>query len=57
MLESLTSKVTAWEKERDTQFLYDGVSTLMIYESLIGHKTYNMSKVDLVISILTILFA
>lgn len=57
MLESLTSKVTAWEKERDTQFLYDGVSTLMIYESLIGHKTYNMSKLDLVISILRILIA
>lgn len=28
MVEALACKVIAWEKERGTEFLYDGVSTL-----------------------------
>ena len=30
MVEALTIKTTAWEKERGTEFLYDGVSTFLI---------------------------
>lgn len=30
MVEALTSKVTAWEKEKGSQFLYDGVSIYML---------------------------
>lgn len=26
MVDTLTNKVTAWEKERDNDFIYDGVS-------------------------------
>ncbi|XP_021912027.1 65-kDa microtubule-associated protein 4 isoform X2 [Carica papaya] len=41
MVEALTSKVTAWEKEKGSQFLYDGVpllSTLEAYSSLRQEK-------------------
>ena len=31
MVEALTSKTMAWEKERETEFLYDGVSTRITY--------------------------
>lgn len=30
MLEALTSKATAWERERGTEFLYDGVSYFQV---------------------------
>ncbi|KAJ0051657.1 hypothetical protein Pint_00258 [Pistacia integerrima] len=32
MVESLTSKITAWEKERGAEFLYDGVRLLSMLE-------------------------
>lgn len=34
MVEALTCKVTAWEKETGTEFSYDGVSTLLILSLL-----------------------
>ena len=35
MVDGLKSKVKAWEKERNAEFLYDGVSNLLCYVTYI----------------------
>jgi hypothetical protein len=32
MTDNLTSKTAAWEKDKGTEFIYDSVSTLELYE-------------------------
>lgn len=43
MVEALTCKVTAWEKETGTEFSYDGVSTLLILPLLWADVSYSFT--------------
>ena len=47
MVDALTSKTVAWEKEKGTQFTYDGVSSVstefLDYISFFGYKNFWVS--------------
>uniref|UniRef100_A0ACD5TDZ6 Uncharacterized protein n=1 Tax=Avena sativa TaxID=4498 RepID=A0ACD5TDZ6_AVESA len=45
IVDALTSKITAWEKERDSEFIYDGVSLLsMVEEYMIVREEKEQEK-------------
>lgn len=46
MVEALASKTIAWEKERGVEFLYDGVSTFLLF--LLGIRSLTGSNFVLV---------